>query len=136
MSPVSADSDKTPSSLKDSDSHIPRPTNCFLLFRADFDLKQFNLKKAKDSNKISAQARIKSNLAGHAWKNMSEKERDPWREKARVARAEHEAKSPNFQWKRRKYNTPKGGIQTKEEIEEREEVSKHILEYLLLNRLT
>ena len=136
MSPVSVDSDQTTKSSKNSDDHIPRPTNCFLLFRADFDLKQFNLKKAKDSNKISGQARIKSNLAGHAWKNMSEKERAPWREKARVARAEHEAKYPNFQWKRRKYYTPKGGIQTKEEIEERGEVSKHILEYLLLNRLT
>ena len=58
---------------------IPRPPNCFILFRTEMR------KLCNDSAE-----RSRSSFTSKLWNEMSEDEKKPWREKARIKKEEVE----------------------------------------------
>ncbi|KAI9317715.1 hypothetical protein BX666DRAFT_1940156 [Dichotomocladium elegans] len=98
---------------------IPRPMNCFLAFRL-----------AKQSEILShypgANHRDISKILARLWKGISEDEKEPYRELARLAKAEHSRLYPGYRYqpkkkgerKRRRYTRR---ISTKSMISEMDE---------------
>ena len=77
-SPVHSDSSPVPSSKKSSRSdpgHVPRPPNPFILFRSDLISREAKSIGERDFKNISR-------IAGRLWRNLSEDEKKPFREKA------------------------------------------------------
>ncbi|PAV17397.1 sry-box containing 7 [Pyrrhoderma noxium] len=58
-------------------------------------------------------------LASEAWKQLTEQEKEPWREKARIVKAEHKAKYPDYRFRpiRRKKRKTKGSVIKKRDVE-------------------
>lgn len=65
-----------------SEQSIPRPLNCFLLYRLE--------KQKEIVDKCSgANHRDISKIIAKWWKDASEEEKKPYRERANIAKAEH-----------------------------------------------
>ncbi|KAI8380675.1 hypothetical protein BD560DRAFT_444385 [Blakeslea trispora] len=81
-------------------SSIPRPMNCFLLYRLEKQ-KEIVAKYAgvnhRDISKIIAQW----------WKKTTNEEKEPYREKARLAKLEHLKLYPDYKYMPKKKTTPK-----------------------------
>ncbi|KAI0314282.1 high mobility group box domain-containing protein, partial [Amylostereum chailletii] len=71
--------------------HIKRPSNCFILFRADL------AERMRNEDKTAARR-----TDGGLWKGMSASERKPWVDRARRAKDEHQLKHPNYQFRPQK----------------------------------
>ena len=70
--------------------HIPRPANCYILFR-----KEMRKAYVPPPGK-RADERARSKFTSEMWKRMSKEEKAPWREKARLTDEEHKSKYPNY----------------------------------------
>ena len=125
MSSASVDNHKKQKSAKDSVSHIPRPANCYILFRNDF-----HRNYPTDYSIIDYSDRM-PDLASEAWKQLTEQEKEPWREKARIVKAEHKAKYPDYRFRpiRRKKRKTKGSVIKKRDVEKDGEVSTDLCVY-------
>ncbi|KAH8804041.1 hypothetical protein DL96DRAFT_1413552, partial [Flagelloscypha sp. PMI_526] len=73
--------------------HIPRPPNAFILFRRSF-IKDNNFIPELETGSISL-----SKFLGLAWNNLSELQKEEWHQKAKLARAEHQARFPEYAFK-------------------------------------
>ena len=82
--------------------HIPRPANCYILFRRE-------LRKAYvPPPGKKADERSRSKFTSNLWNNMSREEKAPWREKARLIKEAHKIRYPDYRYK------PKRKIPVKE----------------------
>ena len=68
---------------------IPQPPNCFFIFRSEMRNLHSELCERKRSKFVSG-----------LWNKMTKEEKEPWVEKARVAKRNHLLKYPNFKRKR------------------------------------
>ncbi|KAG7090795.1 hypothetical protein E1B28_009879 [Marasmius oreades] len=86
-----------------SNEHVPRPPNSFMLFRSGFWARQKHNPTERDHREISRMAAI-------AWNNLSETEKDHWRELAAIRKADHARQYPEYKYaptSRRKSRTQK-----------------------------
>ncbi|KAF8528189.1 high mobility group box domain-containing protein, partial [Hysterangium stoloniferum] len=77
------------------ESHIPRPSNSFFLFRTDFVSKL-------PAGGIASGNKTLSKLAGDAWKSLPPNKKTYWEEKAHEIREEHARKYPTWRYKPRR----------------------------------
>ncbi|KAI7908114.1 uncharacterized protein BX663DRAFT_539461 [Cokeromyces recurvatus] len=84
----------------DNQSNIPRPLNCFLLYR---------LEKQKEivAKCFGANHRDISKIIAKWWKEASDEEKKYYREKSRIAKLEHSKIYPNYKYAPKKKTTPK-----------------------------
>ena len=95
--------------------HIPRPANCYILFRRE-------LRKAyvpPPSKKADERARAK--FTSNLWNNMSREEKAPWREKARLIKEAHKIRYPDYRYKPKRKIPVKGAsdLGKKKQVEEK-----------------
>ena len=124
MTSAPVDNDNPQKSRKNSADYIPRPANCFILFQSDF-----RRNNSRDSGKIKkGETPVQS--AGAAWHRMSEKEKAPWKERAKIVDAEHKVKYPNYRY-RPVYGEKKtkGDIKKKGDVRKDEKVSADMCMY-------
>lgn len=74
-------------------SHIPRPPNAFMLFRADF------VKAKHVPGSIEANHGTLSKIIGACWKSLPADERKVWEVKAKEAKAMHKKMYPDYRFK-------------------------------------
>lgn len=81
-------------------STIPRPLNCFLMYR---------LEKQKEivAKCAGANHRDISKIIAKWWQEASEEEKRPFRERARIAKMEHRQLYPDYKYTPKKKTTPK-----------------------------
>lgn len=81
-------------------STIPRPLNCFLMYR---------LEKQKEivAKCAGANHRDISKIIAKWWQEASEEEKKPFRERARIAKMEHRQLYPDYKYTPKKKTTPK-----------------------------
>ncbi|GAN04951.1 conserved hypothetical protein [Mucor ambiguus] len=81
-------------------SQIPRPLNCFLMYR---------LEKQKEivAKCPTANHRDISKIIAKWWQEASDEEKEPFRERARIAKQEHNALYPDYKYAPKKKVTPK-----------------------------
>lgn len=72
--------------------HIPRPRNAFMLFRSAFAAAQ------KISVKIERDNRHITRIIAHCWNSLSDAEKQVWRDKAAVEKAQHAERYPNYRF--------------------------------------
>ncbi|KAK4516379.1 uncharacterized protein ATC70_011350 [Mucor velutinosus] len=79
---------------------IPRPLNCFLMYR---------LEKQKEivAKCPTANHRDISKIIAKWWQEASDEEKEPFRERARIAKQEHNALYPDYKYAPKKKMTPK-----------------------------
>jgi hypothetical protein len=86
------DHKKKPHAKKQPTGHIPRPRNAFILFRCDFvRQKKIPVQVEKDHRNISR-------IVGQIWRQMSDKQREPWVLMADEERMAHSKLYPNFRF--------------------------------------
>ncbi|KAL6300300.1 high mobility group box domain-containing protein, partial [Sparassis latifolia] len=69
---------------------IPRPPNCFILFRTDWCHRL--------EGQVERSHKQISRIAGKAWKRMSETQKVVWRERARIIKEEHKRCYPDYKF--------------------------------------
>ncbi|KAI8641992.1 hypothetical protein BD408DRAFT_443827 [Parasitella parasitica] len=81
-------------------AQIPRPLNCFLMYR---------LEKQKEivAKCPTANHRDISKIIAKWWQEATEEEKKPFRERARIAKQEHNALYPDYKYAPKKKVTPK-----------------------------
>ncbi|KAL9555837.1 hypothetical protein MBANPS3_002174 [Mucor bainieri] len=81
-------------------SQVPRPLNCFLMYR---------LEKQKEivAKCPTANHRDISKIIAKWWQDASDEEKEPFREKARLAKEQHNALYPDYKYAPKKKVTPK-----------------------------
>ncbi|KZT40735.1 HMG-box, partial [Sistotremastrum suecicum HHB10207 ss-3] len=78
-------------------SHIPRPPNAFILFRANFIRdRRVNVPSTGPLSNVSPTTL--STIVGMTWRSLPEAEREVWVEKARIAREEHKLQYPSYRY--------------------------------------
>lgn len=102
-SKVRKSSGRTVSSTK-AKSKIPRPMNCFMIFRKQFSAEKLALNPENRSSIGISMA------AGTAWRSLPEAEKRFYRDKAEVERKKHRLKYPNYKYARKKCCRPTEGI--------------------------
>ncbi|KAJ7776613.1 hypothetical protein DFH07DRAFT_798743 [Mycena maculata] len=75
---------------KKSETHIPRPPNAFILFRSSL------IKSQRVSTEVETNHSTLSKIIGMTWKNLTDEERQVWRQKAMDAFAEHKRNFPTY----------------------------------------
>ncbi|EPT02188.1 hypothetical protein FOMPIDRAFT_1048193 [Fomitopsis schrenkii] len=76
-----------------SESHIPRPPNAFMLFRADF-VRQKHVPGSIETSHVSL-----SKIIGNIWRALPLEEKERWWAQARKAKAEHKIMYPDYKFK-------------------------------------
>ncbi|KAI9262205.1 hypothetical protein BDA99DRAFT_572171 [Phascolomyces articulosus] len=76
---------------------VPRPMNCFLAFRLEKQGQIVDMVPGANHRDISK-------LLAKWWKELSEEEKEPYRERARQAKLEHAEKYPNYRYQPQKCN--------------------------------
>lgn len=102
---------------KKKEGHIPRPQNCWVLFRRHAFA---NNLVPKDRGVIDA-AEL-SRIIGHMWNCLPEDEKEEWREEARRQAAEHKQMYPNYRYQpdqSAKQNKVKRNVKRADDAEER-----------------
>ncbi|CAK5268751.1 unnamed protein product [Mycena citricolor] len=87
---------------KKSDNHVPRPPNAFILFRSSF------IKSQRVSTEVETNHSTLSKIIGMTWKNMSDEEREIWRQKAMDAVAEHKRNFPSYAFRPKQSKAVRG----------------------------
>ena len=72
-------------------NQIPRPANCFILFRS-YKMKEMNCKDLGVTQKKLSQ------IIGELWEALSDQEKALWRAQARAASEEHKRKYPGYRY--------------------------------------
>ncbi|KAF9549079.1 HMG-box, partial [Agrocybe pediades] len=75
--------------------HIPRPQNCFILFR-----KTYEREVLRQLEKVRVPAASKD--AAAVWHAMSDEAKEYWIKEAEREKAEHKARHPNYKFQTRK----------------------------------
>lgn len=109
--PRSSTERKIARKLAENADYVPRPRNSFILFRTEFVAKRAgdnaepNVRGAKrpkadrNGDEEDEESQSLSKQASAIWNNMDEEEKQPWAERAKIEKAEHEAKYPNYRYK-------------------------------------
>ncbi|KZS86813.1 hypothetical protein SISNIDRAFT_461480 [Sistotremastrum niveocremeum HHB9708] len=74
--------------------HIPRPPNCFILFRRSQHLEGRVIPHA-----VTKAPQDVSKIASYLWNNLSTEERKYWEDQAKAAKEEHQRKYPHWKYK-------------------------------------
>ncbi|KAG0173627.1 hypothetical protein DFQ28_011119 [Apophysomyces sp. BC1034] len=117
---------KTTTNNNAKDAKIPRPMNCFLAYRLE-----------KQSEIVSrcpgANHRDISKIIAKWWREASEEEKAPYRERARLAKEKHEALYPDYKYapqKKAQRKTRKYTIRPKNKFTSRSEENNRMMELL------
>ncbi|EJD04931.1 uncharacterized protein FOMMEDRAFT_44897, partial [Fomitiporia mediterranea MF3/22] len=91
-------------------NYVPRPKNSFILFRTEFvaqktasgtrsaaETKRRRGAESDDDDDEANQSLSKQ--ASAIWNRMTEAEKRPWAERAKLEKAAHEAKYPNYRYR-------------------------------------
>jgi hypothetical protein len=86
---------------------ITRPLNCFMLFgqhrRAEFKAEREAIGKggetAEMNNTLLRDQALQSKIIGSEWAELSELEKEEWRQKAQAAKLHHASMYPNYKYK-------------------------------------
>ena len=100
---------------------IPRPPNCFILFRTE-------MRKLCNDSAERSRSRFTSKL----WNEMSEDEKKPWREKAKIKKEEHSVKYPGYRYRATPKTVKRKGKGKKGEDKENDGVSQIFIKVLCL----
>ncbi|TFL01078.1 high mobility group box domain-containing protein, partial [Pterulicium gracile] len=84
-------------------SWVPRPANCFILFRSEFS----KLHCRANSDGDTPLDKTLSKRAAEKWRTMSAQEKQKYQKMAEVVRAEHAEQYPNYQFHPAKRSTQK-----------------------------
>ncbi|KAJ4471546.1 hypothetical protein J3R30DRAFT_1092755 [Lentinula aciculospora] len=84
---------RAPPGKRRSLGYIPRPPNAFMLFRADF-VKQKHVPNSIETNHSSL-----SKIIGSCWRSLPTEEKAIWEKRARVEKAEHKRKYPEYRFR-------------------------------------
>ncbi|KAE9404754.1 hypothetical protein BT96DRAFT_916635 [Gymnopus androsaceus JB14] len=84
---------RAPPGKRRSLGYIPRPPNAFMLFRADF-VKQKHVPNSIETNHSSL-----SKIIGSCWRSLPIDEKAVWEKRARVEKAEHKRKYPEYRFR-------------------------------------
>ncbi|TDL25321.1 hypothetical protein BD410DRAFT_744069 [Rickenella mellea] len=84
---------RAPPGKRRSLGYIPRPPNAFMLFRADF-VRQKHVPGSIETNHGSL-----SKIIGNCWRSLPLEERNVWEQRARVAKAEHKLRYPEYRFR-------------------------------------
>ncbi|KAG7440757.1 HMG-box, partial [Guyanagaster necrorhizus] len=71
--------------------HVPRPPNCFMIFRSEF--------LALHSDETQTKA---SKLAGAAWRKLPKERKDHYKELAKDRKEDHARAHPGYKYKPRR----------------------------------
>lgn len=121
-------------------SHIPRPPNAFILFRANF-IRDPHVHVPSTGPLSNVSPTTLSTIVGMTWRNLPEEERSLWNEKARVAREEHKRLYPSYRYQpaptadekaaaRATKRKMKEGTVPRADVERCEEISRLLVEGL------
>ncbi|KAF8968528.1 high mobility group box domain-containing protein, partial [Flammula alnicola] len=72
--------------------HVPRPRNAFILFRCDF------VRQKKIPEAVENDHRNISRIVGRIWREMSDKEKEPWVKMAEQEKANHLRIHPGYRF--------------------------------------
>ncbi|KAI0785541.1 high mobility group box domain-containing protein, partial [Abortiporus biennis] len=81
----------------EEEEHIPRPPNSYMLYRVD-GLTPLQVQFEKEHQKRLSMTDA-SKILGPRWANESAEVRQEYERRAKVARAEHDKKYPNYVFK-------------------------------------
>ncbi|KAF9075523.1 hypothetical protein BDP27DRAFT_1257272 [Rhodocollybia butyracea] len=84
---------RAPPGKRRSLGYIPRPPNAFMLFRADF-VKQKHVPNSIETNHSSL-----SKIIGSCWRSLPVDEKAVWEKRAKVEKAEHKRKYPEYRFR-------------------------------------
>lgn len=90
--PQTPDPKKKPHAKKQPTGHIPRPRNAFILFRCDF------VRQKKIPAQVEKDHRNISRIVGHIWRQMTDKQREPWVTMADGEKMAHSKLYPTFRF--------------------------------------
>jgi len=82
-----------------TDGHIPRPANSFLLFRSEW-LKE-SIANSTQGDGVRQEQRNVSRRAGEAWRSLSEDAKGHYQKQAQLVKEEHSRKYPEYVYKPR-----------------------------------
>lgn len=116
---------KMPRKDKANNDKIPRPMNCFLAYR---------LEKQREIVALcpGANHRDISKIIAKWWKEASEEEKAPYRERARLAKLEHAKRYPDYKYKpqKRTQKTRKYVSRPKDQFTSRSEDNNRCMQLL------
>ncbi|KDQ11170.1 hypothetical protein BOTBODRAFT_114822, partial [Botryobasidium botryosum FD-172 SS1] len=83
----------TSHSAKKPEGHIPRPPNCFLLYRSW--VRQHKMKQMSDGKKNEQNVSV---IVGELWESLPEEKKDIFRRQAQIIKAAHQLKYPDYKY--------------------------------------
>ncbi|KDQ11153.1 hypothetical protein BOTBODRAFT_114819, partial [Botryobasidium botryosum FD-172 SS1] len=83
----------TSHAAKKPEGHIPRPPNCFLLYRSW--VRQNKMQKIVEGRKNEQNVSV---IVGQLWDDLPEHHKDVFRRQAAIMKAEHQARYPNYKY--------------------------------------
>ncbi|KAF8531002.1 high mobility group box domain-containing protein, partial [Gautieria morchelliformis] len=70
---------------------IPRPPNCFMIFRSE-------ICRSRTMSHYVNSGSVNSRIAGELWRGMSEIQKSKYRKKAQIAKEEHARAHPGYEF--------------------------------------
>ena len=118
--PRSSTERKIARKLAENANYVPRPKNSFILFRTEFVAARTSgaassgnstesTSKSDDDDDEDANQSL-SKQASAVWNKMSEAEKRPYVERAKLEKAAHEAKYPHYRYKPVRHNSARKGV--------------------------
>lgn len=94
-------------------SHIPRPSNCFILYKNDY------IRRLYESG-YEAMSKDITKVIGAQWRLLPENERRYWKDKAKEVKDDHRLSNPGYRYKPERKKTgrpPKGESRNERNLE-------------------
>ncbi|TFY51211.1 hypothetical protein EVG20_g11109 [Dentipellis fragilis] len=114
--PSQTKSSTTSASKADKKTKIPRPCNCWLLFRK---AKLLEINKSRPASERPPPQKVISKLVSSMWKKLSVAQRAHWEAAAAREVIEHKKKYPGYKYAPQKKAAKEGGKQKKKRAQER-----------------
>ncbi|EED81751.1 predicted protein, partial [Postia placenta Mad-698-R] len=73
-------------------NHIPRPSNCFILYKNDY------IRRLYESG-YEAMSKDITKVIGAQWRLLPENERRYWKDKAKEVKDDHRLSNPGYRYK-------------------------------------
>ncbi|CAG8682893.1 13550_t:CDS:1, partial [Funneliformis caledonium] len=123
----------TPKEKKRNNNKVPRPPNCFIIFRNYFVITN---KDQCDQEKISM--RMISTLASEAWKSLSPDSKSFFRTLADMYLQNHKIKYPDYKFSPKKKRSSKSSAKKEKRTsdETKEMIKKHMFTWNINERQT
>ncbi|KAL5498214.1 hypothetical protein ACEPAH_2344 [Sanghuangporus vaninii] len=109
--PRSSTERKIARKLAENANYVPRPKNSFILFRTEFVAQRTNggaqpsSDSRSDADDDDDATQSLSKQASAVWNKMTDEEKKPYVERAKLEKAAHEAKYPHYRYKPVRHNS-------------------------------